>query len=151
MDTADDYTFAEDYPLQPLDDDCRLLCSLMDDCIRMEHGDNVMQTIERVRCLAQSYTSIARHGEDTKYYQQIPEKEGKDSPTSGLQPHPVQNNMNDLSEMLKQKLVEELMSLNVEDAITVSRSCGQYLNLSSIAETHHRVRSLKVSQLNFPA
>lgn len=113
MDNADEYTFAEDYDHQPLDDDCKLLGSLVDDCIVVEHGEELMQKIERVRALAHGFTEMHN------------------------------NKFGDISDLLYNKLTKELGSLPLEEAIIVARSCGHYLNLSSIAETHHRVRKAK--------
>lgn len=36
---------AQDYPLQPLVDDCRLLNALLDDCLRIEVGDELFQKV----------------------------------------------------------------------------------------------------------
>ena len=142
MDTDDDYTYAEDYPLQPLDDDCRLLCSLMDDCIKLEHGEEVMQCIERIRALATSYNTLESLEEESKTAgSSKSEDEAAEKEKDTSRSHPVTDTVGDLSAMLRERLLQDLMSLSVEDAITVSRSCGHYLNLSSIAETHHRVRN----------
>lgn len=35
----------QDYPLQPLVDDCRLLGSLLDDCLRIEVGDELFNKV----------------------------------------------------------------------------------------------------------
>ena len=35
----------QDYPLQPLVDDCRLLGSLLDDCLRIEVGDELFKKV----------------------------------------------------------------------------------------------------------
>lgn len=122
--------------------------SLMDDCIKVEHGDSVYNLIERVRALSSSYntlsgleqtTSVAgtktkRGGSEIK---EDTQEIGKD-----VAAHPVESNaIADLTSGLRERLLEELTTLELEDAITVSRSCGHYLNLSSIAETHHRVRN----------
>lgn len=37
----------QDYPLQPLVDDCRLLGSLLDDCLRIEVGDELFAKVGR--------------------------------------------------------------------------------------------------------
>ena len=111
----------------------------MDDCIKVEHGDDVMNKIERIRALATSYNTLstlepepARKAEATDEV-----RDAKD-----VEPHPVDSNtIGDLSDALRDRLLHELTTLELEDAITVTRSCGHYLNLSSIAETHHRVRN----------
>ena len=111
----------------------------MDDCLKVEHGDDVMNKIERIRALATSYNTLstlepepARKAEATDEV-----RDAKD-----VEPHPVDSNtIGDLSDALRDRLLHELTTLELEDAITVTRSCGHYLNLSSIAETHHRVRN----------
>lgn len=35
----------QDYPLQPLVDDCRLMGSLLDDCLRIEVGDELFEKV----------------------------------------------------------------------------------------------------------
>ena len=45
------------------------------------------------------------------------------------------------SKILEQKLVDDLMGMELEEAISLARACGHYLNLTSIAETHHRYQS----------
>ena len=39
---------------------------------------------------------------------------------------------------LAQKMAEELMSMPIDEALPLTRACSHYLNLTSIAETHHR-------------
>ena len=39
---------------------------------------------------------------------------------------------------LARKMADELMAMPVEEAMPIVRACGHYLNLTSIAETHHR-------------
>ena len=40
-DSTDDYRFGQSYDLAPLVDDCTLLGSLLDDCLRNEVGEEV--------------------------------------------------------------------------------------------------------------
>ena len=49
-DTTDE--IAEEMSFQPLEDDCKLLGSLLDDCLRHEVGEEFMAQIEKVRSLA---------------------------------------------------------------------------------------------------
>jgi hypothetical protein len=49
-DTTDE--IAEEMSFQPLEDDCKLLGSLLDDCLRHEVGEDFMARIEKVRSLA---------------------------------------------------------------------------------------------------
>jgi len=46
--------------------------------------------------------------------------------------------MEETAEMLEKQLMSELTKMNLEEALTFSRALSQYLNLLSIAETHHR-------------
>lgn len=39
--------------------------------------------------------------------------------------------------MLSHRLAEELMNLDMDEAVPLTRACGHYLNLSGIAELHH--------------
>lgn len=50
-DITDDIT--EDLSFQALDDDCRLLKSLLDECLKLEVGEEFLAKVERVRTLAQ--------------------------------------------------------------------------------------------------
>lgn len=50
-DTTDDIT--EDLSFQALDDDCRLLKSLLDDCLKHEVGEEFLGKVDRIRALAQ--------------------------------------------------------------------------------------------------
>lgn len=112
-DTTDDYTFAEDYPLQPLVDDCRLLGSLLDDCLRLEVGDELFGKLERIKTISQSAHDLEISGGE------------------------------DAASFLQDKLTQELKDARLEDAIPLVRYCSHYLNLTSIAETHHRVRTAR--------
>lgn len=47
----------------------------------------------------------------------------------------------DEANWLFNRLREEISSLSLEEAIPMIRHCSHYLNLSGIAETHHRVRT----------
>ena len=35
----------QDYPLAPLEDDCKLLRNLLDDCLRIEVGENLFSKV----------------------------------------------------------------------------------------------------------
>jgi phosphoenolpyruvate carboxylase len=58
-DSTDDYHFAEDYSLAPLIDDCNLLGSLLDDCLKSEVGIELFNKVERIRSLAQCAAQLA--------------------------------------------------------------------------------------------
>ncbi|PRW39191.1 phosphoenolpyruvate carboxylase 4 [Chlorella sorokiniana] len=109
-----DFHIAEDYPLQPLVDDCRLLGSLLDDCLRIEVGDELFNKIERIRTLSECAQQLtAAHDKDA-------------------------------GRMLSQKMAEELFALPLEEALPIVRAFGHYLNLTSIAEQHHSVRTTRM-------
>lgn len=40
--------------------------------------------------------------------------------------------------MLSQRMADELMNMSLDEAIPLARALGHYLNLTSIAELHHR-------------
>jgi hypothetical protein len=42
------------------------------------------------------------------------------------------------SRLLSQRMAEELMNMPLEEAMPLTRALGHYLNLTSIAELHHR-------------
>lgn len=106
--------YAEDYPLQPLVDDCRLLGSLLDDCLRIEVGDELFAKIERIRTLSDCAQQLnSAHDKDAGRY-------------------------------LAQKMAEELFALPLEEALPILRAYGHYLNLTSIAEQHHSVRTTRM-------
>jgi len=111
----DGYNFAEDYPMAPLEDDCRLLKSLLDDCLRIETGEEFFNKVERIRelagCAAQMNSS---HDPEASRY-------------------------------LSKKMQDELRQMPLEEALPMARAFGHYLNLTGIAETHHTVRQLRES------
>ena len=47
------------------------------------------------------------------------------------------------AEYLRQKLRAELRDITLEESIPLIRYCSHYLNLTGIAETHHRVRAAR--------
>jgi len=105
--------FAEDYPLAPLEDDCRLLKSLLDGCLRIEASDEFFQKVERIRTLAQcSSDMFAAHDPEA-------------------------------SRLLARRMQEELKDLPLEEALPLARACGHYLNLTGIAEMYHTSRQLR--------
>jgi phosphoenolpyruvate carboxylase len=40
--------------------------------------------------------------------------------------------------MLSQRMADELMNMSLDEAMPLARALGHYLNLTSIAELHHR-------------
>ena len=44
----------------------------------------------------------------------------------------------DAAKFLAKKMADELTGMPIEEAMPICRACGHYLNLTSIAETHHR-------------
>jgi hypothetical protein len=42
------------------------------------------------------------------------------------------------SRLLSQRLVDELVNMSIEEALPLARAFGHYLNLTSIAELHHK-------------
>ncbi|GIL72820.1 hypothetical protein Vretimale_4503 [Volvox reticuliferus] len=96
--------------LTPLEDDCKLLGGLLDDCLRVEVGEVLFKKIERIRILAQCASTLSLNGDS------------------------------DASDMISKRLADELMTLEMEEAMPLTRAYGHYLNLSGIAELHHGVR-----------
>lgn len=112
-DTSDDYHFAEDYSLAPLEDDCRLLGTLLDDTLKIDAGEELTAKIEHVRALSQSAFTMEQAGDA------------------------------ETSEVLYKKLDKVICDMPLEEALPLIRACAHYLNLTSIAETHHRVRTYR--------
>lgn len=46
--------------------------------------------------------------------------------------------MEDTAELLEKQLASEISKMSLEEALTMARAYTHYLNLMSIAETHHR-------------
>lgn len=59
-DSTDDIVNIDEYSLAPLEDDCKLLGSLLDDCLKEEVGDELFKKLERVRALAQCASQLAQ-------------------------------------------------------------------------------------------
>ncbi|GAB4814136.1 hypothetical protein N2152v2_001182 [Parachlorella kessleri] len=116
-DHHDDFHFAESYPLRPLEDDCQLLGDLLDDCLKVEIGEELFQKLEKIRTLSQCAAQLsAAH-----------DKEG--------------------SRQLAQRMSEELFALPLEEALPILRAFGHYLSLTSIAEQHHSVRTTRMDDV----
>lgn len=48
--------------------------------------------------------------------------------------------MQGASRLLSQRMADELMNMSLDEAMPLARALGHYLNLTSIAELHHRYR-----------
>jgi phosphoenolpyruvate carboxylase len=46
--------------------------------------------------------------------------------------------MQEASQLLATQLADELMGLDIDEAVPLTRACGHYLNLTGIAELQHR-------------
>eukprot|EP00854_Cymbomonas_tetramitiformis_P020245 gene20245-24240_t len=114
-DHTDDHElhFGDDVSLAPLEDDSRLLANLLDDCCRMEVGEMVFRKLQTIRTLATSASTMFESGAE------------------------------DAGEWLFDRLRTELTSLSFEELVPVVRACTHYLNFTTIAETHHRVRRFR--------
>ncbi|KAL6520026.1 Phosphoenolpyruvate carboxylase 4 [Orobanche hederae] len=100
---------AEEISLQGFEDDCRLLGNLLNDVLQREVGPQFMEKLERTRVLAQSACNMRNAG------------------------------IEDTAELLEKQLAAELSKMTLEEALTLARAFSHYLNLTGIAETHHRV------------
>lgn len=47
----------------------------------------------------------------------------------------------DTAELLEKQLAAELSKMTLEEALSLARAFSHYLNLTGIAETHHRYNS----------
>eukprot|EP00887_Chlorella_sp_A99_P002435 scaffold10.g2435.t1 len=89
--------FQEDYPLQPLVDDCRLLSDLLDDALLIEVGPELFAKLERIRSLSDSATSLAKYHDP------------------------------EASRYLAEKMASELFALPLDEALPILRAFGHYL------------------------
>ncbi|MEW5303367.1 MAG: hypothetical protein WDW36_006068 [Sanguina aurantia] len=117
-DITDGFQHTGDYDLRPLEDDCSLLGSLLDDCLRVEVGENLFKKVQHIRALAQCASTLSNTGDV------------------------------EAGAVLSQRMADELMQMNLEDAVPLTRACGLYLNLTSIAELHHGVRRTRGTTKN---
>ncbi|KAJ4835167.1 Phosphoenolpyruvate carboxylase 4 [Turnera subulata] len=101
---------AEGISFQNFEDDCKLLWNLLNDVLQREVGPQHMAKLDRNRLLAQSACNMRMAGID------------------------------DMGELMEKQLAAEISKMTLEESFTVARAFGHYLNLMSIAETHHRVR-----------
>eukprot|EP00245_Coleochaete_scutata_P002535 TRINITY_DN13429_c0_g1_i2.p1 TRINITY_DN13429_c0_g1~~TRINITY_DN13429_c0_g1_i2.p1 ORF type:complete len:1088 (+),score=218.89 TRINITY_DN13429_c0_g1_i2:195-3458(+) len=111
-DTTDE--IVEEISFQLFDDDCRLLGSLLDECLKVEVGEKFMNRVDQLRLLAQSSCNLRISGAE------------------------------EAAEWLSKKLEKELQDMTLEEAVPLARAFSHYLNLMGIAETHHRVRRARV-------
>ncbi|KAK9905656.1 hypothetical protein WJX75_003995 [Coccomyxa subellipsoidea] len=114
MEAFEDFHFAVEYPLAPLEEDCKLLGSLLDDCLRIEVGDHLFSKLETVRTLAHCASSLSQKGDK------------------------------EASSFLSERMADELKGLPLDEAVPLTRACGHFLTLTQIAETHHSVRTSRI-------
>ncbi|KAH6762985.1 phosphoenolpyruvate carboxylase 4 [Perilla frutescens var. hirtella] len=106
---------AEEISFQGFEDDCRLLGNLLNDVLQRELGPHFMEKLERTRVLAQSACNMRMAG------------------------------IEDTAELLERQLSAELSMMTLEEALSLARAFSHYLNLTGIAETHHRVTKARGS------
>ncbi|EPS69811.1 hypothetical protein M569_04952 [Genlisea aurea] len=104
---------AEEISLRGFEDDCRLLGNLLNDVLQREVGPGFMEKLEKTRVLAQSACNMRMAG------------------------------MEETAEVLEKQMAEEMSKLTLEEALSIARAFSHYLNLTGIAETHHRVTKAK--------
>lgn len=100
---------AEDISFVGFEDDCRLLGNLLNDVLQREVGSEFVEKLERTRVLAQSACNMRTAGIDNT------------------------------AMLLEKQLAAELSKMTLEEALSLARALSHYLNLTGIAETHHRV------------
>ncbi|KAL6542324.1 Phosphoenolpyruvate carboxylase 4 [Orobanche minor] len=117
---------AEEISLQGFEDDCRLLGNLLNDVLQREVGPQFMEKLERTRVLAQQVSLYAGmiHGLLRVILSACNMR------NAGIE---------DTAELLEKQLAAELSKMTLEEALTLARAFSHYLNLTGIAETHHRV------------
>ncbi|HXD20883.1 MAG TPA: phosphoenolpyruvate carboxylase [Vicinamibacterales bacterium] len=103
-------------PHKPLRDDVRLLGDLLGETLRAHGGEQLFETVERVRSLSKaSRAGDARAGA------------GGDSASAG-------------ADGPFRELASLLATLPVESATPLARAFAHFLNLANVAEQHHRIR-----------
>lgn len=100
---------AEEISFQGFEDDCKLLGNLLNDVLHREVGNKFVEKLEKTKVLAQSACNMR---------------------TAGIE---------DTAELLEKQLAAELSKMTLEEALSLARAFSHYLNLTGIAETHHRV------------
>ncbi|KAL0446938.1 UNVERIFIED_CONTAM: Phosphoenolpyruvate carboxylase 4 [Sesamum latifolium] len=106
---------AEEMSSRGFEDDCRLLGNLLNDVLQREVGPKFMEKLEKTRILAQSACNMRMAG------------------------------IEDTAELLEKQLAAELSKMTLEEAQSLARAFSHYLNLTAIAETHHRVTKSRSS------
>mmetsp|Transcript_15331 Transcript_15331/g.38379 ORF Transcript_15331/g.38379 Transcript_15331/m.38379 type:complete len:1041 (+) Transcript_15331:121-3243(+) len=117
-DAAEDFHFAEDYSVAPLEEDCNLLKTVLDDVLAIECGEELLAKLKKIKMLSlcsQNLRMVAETG---------------------------------ASDILSDMLQKDLQELPAEQAMPLARACAHYLNLTSIAEVHHRERNLRRAGAN---
>lgn len=138
----------QDYPLQPLVDDCRLLGSLLDDCLRIEVGEELFQKVGAERgtalqpaarrrcprcrpgaCLLRSRPAANHHAllrlrcACTPASPQIERIRTLSDCAQQLS----SAHDKEAGRFLGQKMAEELFALPLEEALPILRAYGHYL------------------------
>lgn len=100
----------EEINLQPLEDDNRLLGSMLDQCLRQDIGDVMFARVEKLRAMSQCAATLSVKGAETA------------------------------SQHLSDQLIAELSAMPIDEAIPLTRASAHYLALTGIAELQHRLR-----------
>ncbi|XP_073055065.1 phosphoenolpyruvate carboxylase 4 isoform X2 [Primulina eburnea] len=107
---------SEEISFQGFEDDCKLLGNLLNEVLQREVGPQFVEKVEKTRVLAQSACNMRNVG------------------------------IEDTAELLEKQLAAELSQMTLEEALPLARTFSHYLNLSGIAETHHRVTKIRSTE-----
>jgi len=107
---------SDELDLQPLEDDCKLLGSLLDDTLKLEVGPGGFAKLNKIRTMTHAASMLEASGDSVGANQ------------------------------IQDRMREEIMAMPLEEALPIVRAFGHYLNLSSIAELHHRLRRNRAEQ-----
>uniref|UniRef100_A0A7S3VSI5 phosphoenolpyruvate carboxylase n=2 Tax=Dunaliella tertiolecta TaxID=3047 RepID=A0A7S3VSI5_DUNTE len=113
-DAGEDMHHADDFNLQPLEDDCKLLGTILDDALTLEVGQEGFNRLNKIRAMAHAASMLERSGDSEGALQ------------------------------IQGRMREELRAMPIEEALPLVRAFGHYLNLSGIAELQHRLRRNRV-------
>ena len=153
-DSTDDIAdvLLEDF--EKLQDDCKWLGVLLDDCLRGEGGEELFKKTERIRNLAGCASQLA--GSDQARLRKaslmhklaahlryrakagaraLPPPILLQRARALLLPPPAAQ---EASALLFKRMAEELAGMSLEEAAPLTRALGHYLGLTSIAELHHK-------------
>ena len=130
----------QDYPLQPLVDDCRLLGSLLDDCLRIEVGEELFKKVRRVddglprprgRRLQPPAACTACFQPPNRLSSALRPQIERIRTLSDCAQQLNSSHDKDAGRYLGQKMASELFAMPLDEALPILRAYGHYLKCAS--------------------